>query len=247
MFQVQLGVEYAAMEGGTSEGTQTKYFKEGYWYKSEMVGNEGEIEYMVSSILKYSSLKNKEYVVYEQGMINGRRGCRSKNFLRQDCTFITFHRIHKNLTGLGMNEKVNQCKTLEEKIQYVIYFMKKVCKLDVTDYLRKVFTLDYLILNEDRHFNNLGVILNEKGTYEAAPIFDNGKSLLNGNFSVKTNLSLKENMRRVICQPFGGTHEMLYQCMGKGFEIDTKSAIQFLSVQEESMSRDVLLHRIKEL
>ena len=125
--------------------------------------------------------------------------------------------------------------------------MKKVCKLDVTDYLRKVFTLDYLILNEDRHFNNLGVILNEKGTYEAAPIFDNGKSLLNGNFSVKTNLSLKENMRRVICQPFGGPHEMLYQCMGKGFEIDTKSAIQFLSVQEESMSRDVLLHRIKEL
>jgi hypothetical protein len=37
--------------------------------------------------------------------------------------------------------------------------VKESCVLDLTDYFKKIFTLDMLILNEDRHLNNLAVIL----------------------------------------------------------------------------------------
>ena len=42
-----------------------------------------------------------------------------------------------------------------------------------------MFLLDYLILNEDRHLNNFGIIrdVNTLKWLDVAPIFDNGQSL----------------------------------------------------------------------
>ncbi len=42
-----------------------------------------------------------------------------------------------------------------------------------------MFILDYLILNEDRHLNNFGIIrnVNNLNWIDIAPIFDNGQSL----------------------------------------------------------------------
>ena len=68
----------------------------------------------------------------------------------------------------------------DDAIEYVINFVKTQTGLDIHEYLANTFCLDMLILNEDRHFNNLGIIYN--GTsFRPAPIFDNGKSFLIGN------------------------------------------------------------------
>ena len=50
---------------------------------------------------------------------------------------------------------------------------------DVREKLENMFILDYLILNEDRHLNNFGVIrdVNTLKWLDIAPIFDNGQSL----------------------------------------------------------------------
>ena len=42
-----------------------------------------------------------------------------------------------------------------------------------------MFILDYLLLNEDRHLNNFGIIrdVNTLKWIDLAPIFDNGQSL----------------------------------------------------------------------
>lgn len=50
---------------------------------------------------------------------------------------------------------------------------------DVREKLENMFILDYLILNEDRHLNNFGVIrdVNTLRWLDIAPIFDNGQSL----------------------------------------------------------------------
>ncbi|MCM1498052.1 MAG: hypothetical protein NC124_06250, partial [Clostridium sp.] len=45
------------------------------------------------------------------------------------------------------------------------------------DYFYQVFLLDYLICNRDRHGANIEV-LEKKGIYRLAPLFDNGLSLL---------------------------------------------------------------------
>jgi hypothetical protein len=51
--------------------------------------------------------------------------------------------------------------------------------LDIKDYLGKVATFDMLILNTDRHFNNLGIVADiSQNLYKYAPVFDNGNSLL---------------------------------------------------------------------
>lgn len=245
MFSVQLEAKDIVSELGTSDGTQTKYYKDGYWYKTDMLGNEGEVEFLCSGILQFSNLKKDEYVEYDKGVINLRNGCRSKCFLKDNETFITFNSLHKNVTSLPMYEKVNFINALDEKIEYVIYFIKSICGVNITEYLKKIFTLDYIILNEDRHFNNLGMILDENGKYRTAPIFDNGKSLLNGNFSVKSNLPISENVNRVIARPFGGTHKKVYEYFGKGFDIDTAKAIKWLEKQPYSYSRDVLIYQLE--
>lgn len=77
-------------------------------------------------------------------------------------------------------------ETMEERIEYVTSFVKDSTGVDPTEYFRKVFTLDRITLNEDRHFNNLALLYSEDG-YRCAPIFDNGVSLLTANQSVNWN------------------------------------------------------------
>ena len=77
MFEEQIDNDHIVMQGGTSEGTQIKYRKDGFWYKKDNRGREGLAEYLTSGILRFSTLNPKEYVRYEIGNINGHPGCRS--------------------------------------------------------------------------------------------------------------------------------------------------------------------------
>jgi hypothetical protein len=66
--------------------------------------------------------------------------------------------------------------------------------------LDKMLTLDYIIANEDRHYNNFGFVRNTE-TLEwlgAAPVFDCGTSLWHNSLDI--GISRK-------CQPFENTHE----------------------------------------
>ena len=46
------------------------------------------------------------------------------------------------------------------------------------EYLDKLFTIDALFLNEDRHMHNIAVLMNGEGQYAYCPIFDNGAGLM---------------------------------------------------------------------
>lgn len=52
-----------------------------------------------------------------------------------------------------------------------------------------------ICLNEDRHLNNLALIMRGNDFYPA-PIFDNGVSLLTANQSVNWNFSIERNVLR---------------------------------------------------
>lgn len=243
MFKEQISQDYIVIQGGTSEGTQIKYKKDGFWYKKDNRGKEGLAEYLSSRLLTFSTLLPSEYVQYEQGTINGRTGCRSKNFLAPDEELITFYRLYYNEKGRDLSQVINQMDIVEERIEYVINFIWQSCRLDIRDYLRKVLTLDMIILNEDRHLNNLAVVL--KGdVFVPAPIFDNGVSLLTANQSVNWYFSMEENVKRVIARPFSGSHERMVKYLGKGFSLDTEGALQWLESEPWSRERDVLMYQI---
>lgn len=244
LFREVISKDYVVMQAGTSEGTQIKYRKDGFWYKKDHHGKEGLAEYLSSRLLTFSSLEPSEFILYEQGTINDDPGCRSKNFLKQDEELITFYRLYFNQTGKDLSQIINRMDEMEERVEYVIEFFRQSCSLDVREYLSKVLTLDMLILNEDRHLNNLAVIL--KGDiFTPAPIFDNGVSLLTANQSVNWHFSIEENVKRVNARPFSGTHEKMVNYLGRGFDLDCDGALRWLESETESRERDVLRYQIE--
>ena len=244
MFREDIDNSYIVMQEGTSEGTQIKYRKDGFWYKKDNRGNEGRAEYLVSKFMEFTSLKETEFVKYEEGTINGRSGCRSRNFLGEEDELITFYRLYYNEVGKDLSKVIANMETMEARIEYVVDFIKQSCKMDIRPYLRKVLTLDMICLNEDRHLNNLAVIMRGDEFYPA-PIFDNGVSLLTANQSVNWYFSMEDNVKRVVARPFSGSHEKMVEYLGKGFSVDTKSALVWLEQEPESMERNVLKYQIE--
>ena len=57
MFKEEIGNEFIVIQEGTSEGTQIKYRKDGFWYKKDNRGHEGRAEYLVSKIILQRSRK----------------------------------------------------------------------------------------------------------------------------------------------------------------------------------------------
>lgn len=75
---------------------------------------------------------------------------------------------------------------------------------DVKKSVEQMIVLDYLILNEDRHLNNFGVVRNAN-TLEyigAAPIYDSGTSLW-----FDKPIALIRAETKVTCKPFKASHE----------------------------------------
>ena len=243
MFTEQIDSTYIVTQTGTSEGTQVKYLKDGYWYKMDNRGREGLAEFLVSGLLTFTDLKPEEYVLYEHGLINGKTGCRSANFLKEGEELITLYRLYYNEFGKDLSAVIGQMDLMEERIEYVISFVKQSCGVDIRDYFRKVFTLDMLVLNEDRHLNNLAVLFKEDH-FETAPIFDQGVSLLTANQSVNWNLGVDENVRRVIARPFSGSHEKMQKYFGIGFHMDMNAAKEWLNGEPESREKEVLLYQL---
>ena len=244
MFRENVGNEYIIFQEGTSEGTQVKYRKDGFWYKKDNRGNEGLTEYLVSHFLEFTSLGKDEFITYEFGKINGISGCRSRNFLKSEEELITFYRLYYNETGKDLSKVIASMDTMEERIEYVIEFIKHSCKLDVRDYLCKVLTLDMICLNEDRHLNNLAIIMRGEEFFPA-PIFDNGVSLLTANQSVNWYFPVEENVKRVIARPFSGSHEKMVEYLGVGFSVDFESALNWISSESESREKEVLLYQLQ--
>lgn len=177
----ELDNQFLVRTSGTSDGTQDKYFKDNKWFKLDRYGGEGIAETVASIILKNSGLDSSKFVEYHPCLINGKPGCYSENFLKPEDSFVTFYRLYKNVTGKDL-AAVTSRMDYDDAIEYVLSFVKTQTGLDLHEYLANTFALDKLILNEDRHFNNLGILYNNKD-FLPAPIFDNGKSFLIGNKS----------------------------------------------------------------
>ncbi len=246
-FDIRLTDDYLVDTDGTSDGTQMKYFSDGYWYKTNNEGEEDIVEYLVSKLLTFTDMPKDEYVVYERGLVNGKRTCRSKTFINPDETFVTLDRMHVNITGQRLHEAIRLMKGIEESAKYVLDFFKNVINVDLFEYFSRVFMADYITLNEDRHFHNLGVIMSMDGKYRPAPIFDNGKSLLNANSSTNYKLPIAENVKRVVARPFSGSHKRTFEYFGKGFNLDIEAALAWLETQENSFYKQVLKYQLKNI
>ena len=90
-------------------------------------------------------------------------------FINKDTEFITCYQI---INGM---KRHNDTEDFEDYIK----ILEQNDIKDVRIKLENMYILDFLIMNEDRHLNNFGIIrdVNTLKWLDIAPIFDNGQSL----------------------------------------------------------------------
>ena len=132
-----------------------------------------------------------EHVPYTVTWIGDKPYSVCEDFVTKDTELISAWRV------LQLRPKANH---ENEYLHYV-----GLCKelgVDIVPALDRMIVLDYIIANEDRHFNNFG-LLRDANSLEwigAAPIFDSGTSLWY-NKSASRFISSD-----IICKPFKKTH-----------------------------------------
>ena len=123
-------------------------------------------EYLASMICDVLGIK---HVKYELDVINKKLVSKCEDFIDEDTELITAHSILKDdLTG--------NYKDIYEKY---IKILESNGISDARDNLEDMVLLDYLIMNVDRHLNNLGIIrdVNTLRWLRVAPIFDSGEAM----------------------------------------------------------------------
>ncbi len=141
----------------------TRYLIKG-GYKNEILQPFNEV--LASEICRRLGFNHVPYTIdIYKDLIVSKCPC----FINKDSEFITAYQIKKCM------------KKYDDKQDYEDYI--KVLEnngiKDARIKLENMYILDFLIMNEDRHLNNFGVIrdVNTLKWLDIAPIFDNGQSL----------------------------------------------------------------------
>ena len=142
---------------------KTRYLLKGS-YKNEMLQPFNEV--LASEICRRLGFSHVTYTlsIYKD-MIVSKCPC----FINKDTELITCHQIMENMDrNNNLSDYENYIKVLEENGIF-----------DARVKLENMYILDFLIMNEDRHLNNFGIIrdVNTFKWLDVAPIFDNGESL----------------------------------------------------------------------
>lgn len=239
-----LPAEAMVSVSGSSTGTQVKYFYKNIWYKLNKVGYEDVAEVLVSKVLSCSNIKN--YVSYKKCIVNKKKSCYSSNFLKKGESYISLQRLYQLYFNRELVDAVRSMEDVKSRIDYVIEFVKKITKLDITEYLGKMLTLDMVILNTDRHFNNIGLVVNsEMNNYKLAPIFDHGNALFSNISEFPFDSSMEDNIEKVVGQPFCANLERQAMELGFGLKVNYQKLYEILKEEPETRAIQVLKNQMK--
>lgn len=227
--------------GCSSLGVENKYYKDDYWYKQDISGYEGLAEEVCGMILSHSNVK--DYVEYEACMINGKSGCRSRNFLKEGESVITFKRLYEIACGGDLTNYVYTIQDVEKRIRFVIDFVKEYTDVDCTKYLQNILSFDMLTLNTDRHFHNLALIRTKAG-YRECPIFDNGAAFLSNYGMFPPYEELEELISQAAAKPFSGSFEQQAVILGTKIRLDQEAILEEAKKVNHERLRSVLEYQM---
>lgn len=134
------------------------------------------------------------HVSYELLRRDGYAYCVCKDFLTRDTELISAWHV------MQTQKRENHISVFE----HYLYCCEQLGIPNVRQSLDQMIVLDFLIVNEDRHQTNFGVI-RDANTLEflgPAPIFDSGTSLW---FDKPT--AMIGSMGNIVCKPFKTSHE----------------------------------------
>lgn len=184
----------------TSKGNQQKFYKDGCWVKIDSKNcYEGLAEEFVSRF--EGTILDFDFVDYESGIFDDCCGCSSNNMYDTDVEFYSLKHIFKAYK-IPLNIFIKE-QDVAKNIKNVIDAIETAIGVDISEYLFRLLFLDALIINEDRHYMNLGICCKDN-QYFQAPCFDNGSSLFCTNWTYRKTKSLEENIASAmsVARPF---------------------------------------------
>lgn len=192
----------------SSKGYQKKWESNGYWYKEDEIGGEAFIEELVSIFLSLQS--SLSFVAYKR-VGDGSISC-SKSFKQPGEEFYTLYRICKFMTYTDKQLEEVWRSSTKDQIRFVVDLLHKF-QLDFTYIFRVLqyaFELDALILNEDRHWNNIGLLLHSDWI-EIMVGFDFGGSLGLFHKDIPISLIPRKAKARTVSTSFSKQLVALYE------------------------------------
>ena len=193
---------------GSSKGDQEKYYDEdrhayiklpfyyeGKYWKDYMVehlsGRLFEDDYTLGI-----QIVDQEIIMTDKGL----PAVRSADFCADDEQWLSVARIFERFRVYP-----EDAKSGEERLWQIMNTAEEYCGIDLSAYLTVMFVADLLLLNEDRHYNNLGLLYTDSGSFGVAPLFDFGLGLFEHG-KIYENKSLKEiEPENIRLRPLGVT------------------------------------------
>lgn len=235
----------------SSKGNQLKWFCDGVWYKADYTGYEGLAEYIISRLLKFSTLEEDAFVLYELEEIKYKNrvynGVRSADFISGDWQIITIERLYQTHMGTSLTQVLWNISDARERLLFLVEEVERITGLkEFGKYLNQLFTIDAIFLNEDRHLHNIAVLMNPKGQFMYCPIFDNGAGLL-ADTTMDYPLGgdvyelIDDAEAKTISRDFNEQLDLSEELYGENIHFDfTKSDIRDLLKQAEQYPKEVL-------
>lgn len=192
----------------TSKGNQIKWSKYGKFLKADSLGYESIAEVLATEL--EMAIKGIDYVDYSLCIINeeGTKyfGCESDIFTNNGDCIVSVGKILKRYLG-GKEERNRFLKKYNGKdlLNNVVNICTDVTKIPKDVILANwsnIIRLDSIILNEDRHLNNISFIKGINGKYSLCPIFDNGLSFLSDTRDYPMGEKLFYLSKKVKAKPF---------------------------------------------
>lgn len=248
----------------SSKGNQLKWESDDIWYKADYTGYEGLAEYMISHLLTKSSLKKDEFVLYDYEQIKYKNviynGVKSRNFLSGEWQIITLERLFQNFYQKSLYESVWHIQpSVEDRFEFLVTQVERMTGLkNFGIYLNKLFTIDAVFVNEDRHMHNIAVLMNQKGEFAYCPMFDHGAGLLSDTsmdyplgFSIYDGLD--EVRAKTISSSFEEQLDVSEELCGTNLQFcftkkDVESLLDDLtgySEEEKNRVRDIIFEQMR--
>ena len=196
----------------SSKGNQEKWYDKetNAWYKLDRIGFEALSEAVASEILrKYSNIETElgyQIVPYHIDSVDVHKAKRnasiSANFLKEGQSIQTAYHILKRVLGSDYQKVLADEKTIPNRLKKIVDTIEAISGLqNFGQYLTLLFEVDALIANEDRHLNNIAII-EENGTYQYCPLFDNGEGFMLDNVKYPFDVETKGLMKHLRAKPF---------------------------------------------
>ncbi|QGM29964.1 hypothetical protein GI482_06035 [Bacillus sp. N3536] len=210
MEEIHIPADAIRIISTSSKGDQSKWCVGDKWVKQNTRGYEGQAEVLASLVLACSTFQEKDYVNYYPCKIilpNGETsmGCYSQDF-RGKLQEVALERLFEaNFTTTDhiLNDK---SLSTQEKFEQIMQQVQDFTGLNVREDIAQLLAFDALILNEDRHTNNILFLYNPVNkVWRLAPIFDNGLSLLSDEKDYPLGKPLSILIRKVKAKPFNAS------------------------------------------